>query len=112
MLPLHQCIADQAASGIRTRPVFFSESYNMIAEKNLNGQKHIASGTQLHPNYVCQRVALPRTGSVYPLKDTFSAKKHLLYCVFYQFIVPQPHDAIATTSPHCSVPPLLTERPE
>jgi hypothetical protein len=31
--------ADQAVPGIRTRPVFFTERFNKIAEKNLSGQK-------------------------------------------------------------------------
>ena len=30
--------ADQAVPGIRTRPVFFTERFNKIAEKNLDGQ--------------------------------------------------------------------------
>ncbi len=32
-------IADQAMPRIRTWPVFFTERFNKIAEKNLNGQK-------------------------------------------------------------------------
>ena len=32
--------ADQAVSRIRTWPVFFTERFNKIAEKNLDGQKY------------------------------------------------------------------------
>jgi hypothetical protein len=38
---------------------------------------------------------------------TRAPKNILLCCRFCQFIVLQPHDAMTTMLPHCSVPPLL-----